>query len=133
MKIFFLIAIIFIIGKSVSTNLDFNNTIKKERNYTLNQAYKTSTLERWKNSPGYKKMMESYRNERIKKTKENEIITELNKINKRLDKLDTQPIGGLNINKDLKYLTKREKARQLGELGNMITTFNNMGLFSWLN
>ena len=78
-------------------------------------------------------MMESYRNERIKKTKENEIITELNKINKRLDKLDTQPIGGLNINKDLKYLTKREKARQLGELGNMITTFNNMGLFSWLN
>lgn len=87
---FFLIAIIFVIGKSLATNLkDFNHTIK-ERSYSYNQASKTA-WENKINSLDFKKKFVSVKNERIKKITENEILlAEIKKNREELTKIQNQ-------------------------------------------
>lgn len=87
---FFLIAIIFVIGQSLATNLkDFNHAIK-ERPYSYNQASKTA-WENKINSLDFKKKFVSVKNERIKKITENEILlAEIKKNREELTKIQNQ-------------------------------------------
>ena len=122
---------VIVLVKSIST--DFKNSQTKNREYALN--FKSELL---KNSRE-KRASEAFKIWKEKEAKENEISVELKKINERLDKLDKNRsrsqvlINSQDLNKNIEYLKNREKAKQLGELGNMITTFNNLGLFSWMN
>ena len=81
-----------------------------------------------KNSLVPKKFVPDNDSQVLNQLNQNELL--LNKLKKQNQDIQNQ-IAERNNN--IEYLTKREKAQQLKELGTMILRFNQMGLYSWMN
>ena len=81
-----------------------------------------------KNSLVLKKFVQDNDSQVLNQLNQNELL--LKKLKKQNQDIQNQ-IAERNNN--IEYLTKREKAQQLKELGTMILRFNQMGLYSWMN
>ncbi len=136
---FVIIMFAVVIGiKSISTDHN-SNSFKTVRYENMQKAQKFKEERNWRfaESEHFAKFMEKSRQDKYDKNTITVSKSDLAEFSKKLDnfenKLDSRNLRIQGQNKDLEYLKSREKARQLGELGNMITTFNNMGIFSFLN